>query len=118
MFGTIINGAMMMNNLGNIVQETWNDLPHHIKNIQLDTFVIMPDHIHGIINIVDSSVGAGSEPAPTEKCFGLPEIVRQLKTFSARRMKEWKRKIVDDVTVPCKRLSRVGEGHMQRRRKE
>jgi REP element-mobilizing transposase RayT len=88
MFGTIIDGVMMMNNLGNIVQKTWNDLPCHVKNIQLDMFVIMPDHIHGIINIVDSSVGAGSEPAPTGKCFGLPEIVRQLKTFSARRINQ------------------------------
>jgi REP element-mobilizing transposase RayT len=33
MFGTIIDGVMMMNNLGNIVQKTWNDLPCHVKNI-------------------------------------------------------------------------------------
>ena len=44
----------------------------------------MPNHVHGIIIIRD--VGAGSEPAPTTKRHGLPEIVRQFKTFSARRI--------------------------------
>jgi len=50
----------------------------------LDLFVIMPNHIHGIILIV----GAGLKPAPTDriKQYPLPEIVRGFKTFSARRI--------------------------------
>lgn len=50
-------------------------------------FVIMPDHIRGIMTICDliSKVWAGSEPAPTMGGNqGLPEIVRQLKTFSSK----------------------------------
>jgi REP element-mobilizing transposase RayT len=103
LFGTIRDGGMVLNDYGRIVQFTWNDLINHNDSIELGDFVIMPDHIHGIITICDSvsvgadpdMVGAGSEPAPTKpapttkpngKHHGLPEIVRQLKTFSAKRI--------------------------------
>jgi putative transposase len=87
-FGEIINNEMVLNNYGLIVNHTWNDLINHVADIELDSFVIMPNHIHGIIVIIDHLVGAGSEPAPTMKRHGIPEIVRQLKTFSARRINE------------------------------
>jgi putative transposase len=86
LFGEIVGEEMRLNEYGLIVQQTWQDLIHHIPDIELDEFVCMPDHIHGIIIILDSMVGAGSEPAPTEK--RLSEIVRQLKTFSAKRINE------------------------------
>ncbi len=99
LFGEVLDGAMRLNPFGELVQMTWHDLPHHVDDIVLDAFVVMPNHVHGIIMIVEPSVGAGSEPAPTEpaptpatdeptykKRHGLPEIVRQFKTFSARRI--------------------------------
>jgi putative transposase len=67
LFGEIVGEEMRLNEYGLIVQQTWQDLIHHIPDIELDEFVCMPDHIHGIIIILDSMVGAGSEPAPTEK---------------------------------------------------
>ena len=82
LFGEIIDGEMHLNEAGQIVVQTWQDLPNHISNVQLDAFVVMPNHVHGIIIITDragvvgsgsvgagsvgsGSVGAGSEPAPT-----------------------------------------------------
>ena len=100
LFGDVIGGKMRLNEFGEIVDLTWHDLPNHVAGILLDAFVVMPNHVHGIIVITDDntnvgagSVGAGSEPAPTEpahvnKRHGLPEIVRQLKTFSARRINQ------------------------------
>jgi putative transposase len=90
--GDIKDGVMIMNENGRAVESTWNDLPHHNRRMQIDEFVIMPNHIHGIIRIngiKPNTVGAGSEPAPTEtkhKQHGLSEIIRQFKTFSARRI--------------------------------
>jgi putative transposase len=107
LFGDIFVGAgsepapteraqMQLNEYGEIVKNTWEDLVNHVGNIELGEFVIMPNHIHGIIiiagkvSIGSRFVGAGSEPAPTtttkHKQHALPEIVRQLKTFSARRI--------------------------------
>ena len=68
LFGDVVDGAMRLNEFGEIVRLTWEDLPNHVANIVLDAFVVMPNHAHGIIFITDSvgDVGAGSEPAPTE----------------------------------------------------
>ena len=99
LFGSIEKTVMRENEFGEIVRECWNDLPRHYPSVKLDTFVIMPNHIHGIIIIVNDDhgggdVGAGFKPAPTKtktntpKRHGLSEIIRALKTFSARRINE------------------------------
>jgi putative transposase len=50
-FGNIIDGEMVLNNIGTIAYNTWLETPVIRKNIGLDVFVIMPNHIHGIIII-------------------------------------------------------------------
>lgn len=49
LFGKIDSGKMQLNEYGNIVQSAWEDLPNHYKDITLDGFVVMPNHVHGII---------------------------------------------------------------------
>jgi REP element-mobilizing transposase RayT len=91
-FGSIINGVMELSNSGIVVTETWLDLENHNPDIQLGEFVIMPNHVHGIIQIyepVNLELRAGRGPAPTnEKRTPLSEIMRQFKTFSAKRINE------------------------------
>jgi len=58
LFGKIEKGEMQMNDAGQMVEFTWADLPNHNPHIVLDEFVVMPDHVHGIILITD--IGAGS----------------------------------------------------------
>ena len=53
LFGRVVKGQMELNQYGNIVNQCWLDLPNHYKNIRLDAFVIMPNHVHGII-IIDN----------------------------------------------------------------
>ena len=89
LFGDVVDGEMHVNDAGEMVMRTWQDLPTHYGNIALDEFVIMPNHVHGIIVLCSGDVGAGFKPAPTEtKQYGLPEIVRALKTYSSRRINE------------------------------
>jgi REP element-mobilizing transposase RayT len=54
-FGDVVSGEMRLNLYGRIVHECWKALPDHFANIQLDEFIIMPNHVHGIVNIVDRS---------------------------------------------------------------
>ena len=82
-FGEIAGGEMRLNSFGKMVQTCWLDLPRHYPHVELDAFVIMPNHIHGIV--VLTYVGAGLKPAPTH---GLSEIIRGLKTFSSRRIND------------------------------
>ena len=51
-FGEIENDLMNLNNAGEIINECWHQIPEKYENIKLDDFVIMPNHIHGIIWIV------------------------------------------------------------------
>ena len=51
--GTIVDGAMCLSKSGQIVHGAWVDLPRHYTHIQLDEFCIMPNHVHGIIIILD-----------------------------------------------------------------
>lgn len=100
LFGTISASIMQLNDFGRIIEYTWRDLPSHIKNIALGEYVIMPNHFHGIIQILgkkfitETPVGASLEPALQHTGLEgnhretLSEIVRQLKTFSARRINE------------------------------
>jgi len=53
-FGEIINNQISLNGAGEIVWECWNDLPNHYPNLMLDEFIVMPNHIHGIIRIIDN----------------------------------------------------------------
>ena len=49
LFGEIINGEMQCNNIGEIAEQSWKKLPQHFSNIMLDEFVVMPNHVHGVI---------------------------------------------------------------------
>ena len=109
--GEVVNGIVSLSRAGGIVQEAWRNIPNHYPHVELDAFVIMPNHVHGIIILKcdDYLVGAGLRPAPTDgagigpaaglrrapttptptptsppKRHGLPEIVRAFKSFSAR----------------------------------
>jgi putative transposase len=111
-FGEIVNGEMRLNDAGRMLHAVWEDLPHHYAGIELDAFVVMPNHVHGIIFIV----GAGFKPAPTK--YGLPEIVRGFKTFSSRRINEsrgtpgtrvWQRNYYEHIIRNDESLDRIRE---------
>lgn len=53
-FGQIINGKMELSNAGVIANILWHDIPHHTKNVILGEFIVMPNHIHGILILNDS----------------------------------------------------------------
>ena len=85
-FGRVKEEKMNLNNYGEIVNQCWYELPKHYLNCSLDSFVIMPNHFHGIIVINNKNiVGNGFKPFPTH---GLSEIIRGFKTFSSRKINE------------------------------
>lgn len=50
---------MQPNELGEIVRSHWTKLLQHHAHLQLDAFIVMPNHIHGILIVTDTLVGAG-----------------------------------------------------------
>ncbi|MCD6595990.1 transposase [bacterium] len=52
-FGEITNGLMELSSIGKIADRYWREIPEHFPNVQLDEWVVMPNHVHGIIVIVE-----------------------------------------------------------------
>ena len=87
LFGEIVDGAMCLNQSGESIQRIWYELPNRYTNLDLDAFILMPNHLHGIVVLTDNAaVGAPlaapfpgrASPAPT-----LGGIVRTFKSISA-----------------------------------
>ncbi len=51
-----INEEMYLNEIGKIAEQFWADIPNHFQNVELGEFIIMPNHVHGIIIINESPV--------------------------------------------------------------
>jgi len=50
-FGEITHGAMILNGKGKMAERFWKEIPEHFPFIELDNFVIMPNHVQGILII-------------------------------------------------------------------
>jgi REP element-mobilizing transposase RayT len=86
LFGNAVDGEMRLNAFGRLVDAAWRALPEHYPHVDLDCFVVMPNHFHGIVALRPAQECAAEIHAG--KRHGLPEIVRAFKTFSARRINE------------------------------
>ncbi len=67
LFGEIVNEKMILNDAGKMVQNEWLKLPNRFKNIELHEFIVMPNHFHAILEIVEATVGATLVVAPNKK---------------------------------------------------
>ncbi|MFH0771891.1 MAG: transposase [Candidatus Omnitrophota bacterium] len=124
LFGSIENDKMILNEYGKIIKDTWLKIPAHFTNVDLDEYIIMSNHIHGIIQIVgarlprpnedinDNVIGRGN-PAPT-----LGQIIAYFKYKSTKQINEsrstpgrkiWQRNYYDHVIRNDKSLSNIRE---------
>jgi REP element-mobilizing transposase RayT len=58
LFGEVEDGEMRLNEFGEMVRGCWLAIPDHFPHVALDAFVIMPNHVHGIVWIVDATTDA------------------------------------------------------------
>jgi REP element-mobilizing transposase RayT len=97
LFGEVVDGGMRVNALGKIVQDCWEEIPVHFPNVVVDMFVVMPNHVHGIIiHEKEFSVVVGAQHAaplhapqqgmtPNVRPGSLRAIVRSFKSAVTRR---------------------------------
>jgi putative transposase len=111
-FGEIRNGKLIENEQMKICRACWFDLPNHYPNCILDEFIIMPDHIHAIIQINNGKLNSGDKKHP------LSEIIRAFKTFTARKINEyqntagktfWQRDYYEHIIRDKNALNRIRE---------
>ena len=107
---------MALNRHGEIVNSVWKEIPLHYPRVKTDVFNIMPNHIHGILNIQRPG-RADPRSAPTNQ-HPLSEIVRAFKAYSTRKINElrqlqgakvWQRGYYEHVIRSEEEFSRIGE---------
>ncbi len=77
-FGDVVDGVMYPNDAGRMVQTVWDELSVFYPDVDTDGFVVMPNHIHGIVVLV----GAGPRACPSPR--GHPETGQPPGTGQAR----------------------------------
>ena len=123
LFGEIVQQEMRLNDAGRIVEDEWFRTSVVRPNVELDAFVVMPNHIHGIICIVNDGRGTARR-APTMERFGhpihgsLPTIICAFKSAATKRVNErrgtpgapvWQRNYYEHVTRNESELNRIRE---------
>ena len=99
LFGKITGETMSLNQYGKIVQSCWEQIPRHFMRVQPVAFIVMPNHVHGIIIILDlhavgaqhavplrhgpqTRIEAFAQPVPGS----LPTIIRSFKSAATKRI--------------------------------
>ncbi len=111
-FGEIIDGKLILNPLGKIADLFWNEIPNHYKNAELDYYVIMPIHIHGII-IINYTAVTRHASSP-QKNLTLSDIIGSFKSAVTKRIHEtgyqnfsWQPRFYDRIIRNGKELYNV-----------
>jgi REP element-mobilizing transposase RayT len=123
LFGEIQKENMILNDYGKIVREIWEDLPTTIVDIDLDEYIIMPNHFHAII-IIDKSVKSTgfyeslniSHEKDRRKMI-LPKVVGKFKMLTAKAINQmrgtegkfWQRNYYEIIIRSEEDLHRIRE---------
>jgi len=90
LFGEILNGEMKLNNRGWKVVNHWEWLAKRYDYVSLDEFIVMPNHLHGIVvltKVDDASKVSGQEQSqPTHKRKPLGRLIGAFKTASTNQI--------------------------------
>lgn len=70
-FGKIKGGKMMLSDIGKIANGYWQKIPQHFPFVKLDEFIVMPNHIHGIVEINWDIIGNASLGVETQNIASL-----------------------------------------------
>jgi REP element-mobilizing transposase RayT len=86
--GKIVDGEIQLSRCGEIVSERWKWLGTRYSYVGLDTFVVMPNHFHGILNLNEVHVGNGRDHSLPDQVKSLWELVGAFKTTSSKQIHE------------------------------
>ncbi len=108
-FGKIQQGKMIMTNLGAIVLDLWLEIPKHFNMVSLDEYIVMPNHIHGIIVIDKNNLIVGNADLRSLQTkiktknirtkMLLSKIIHGFKSSVSRKINQtiWQRSFYDNI---------------------
>ena len=119
LFGRVRTAEMILNRFGEIARQCWTSIPSHFPHVRIDAFVVMPDHVHGILlfgaryprTAAIGRIGPGS----------LGAVVRSFTSAVASRINAlrgarvggiWQRNYFDQVIRNRDDLNQIGRAHV------
>ena len=127
LFGEIVDGEMILNPAGRMVEKCWLDIPKHFTHAVLHDYIIMPNHVHGIIELTDVVAGATNvraknfSPLSRQSQFRSPSktigsIVRGFKIGVTKWMRQntdifsvWQRNYYEHIIRNAKSYENIAE---------
>ena len=92
LFGEIIENKMELNYAGRLIEKCWKEIPEYYSGFELHGYIVMPNHIHGIIEIVDKAEEhlkiQGRDrtlPVQRQKQLSISELIQRYKTLTTNR---------------------------------
>jgi REP element-mobilizing transposase RayT len=118
-FGEIVNGQMQLSSIGKIVAEEWQKTEQIRENIELDEWIIMPNHIHAIVVIEDdkkNNVETHCNASLQINKNNLSYIIRGFKSSATKRIRtsghtdfSWQSRFYDHVIRNENSLEQIRE---------
>lgn len=126
-FGKAGSRIMCLNEFGEIARDLWVEIPTHFKEIGIDEFSVMPNHIHGILIIEEGMVGNAYMRSHQRNAFMhslqdktkmlLPKIIQQYKSSVTRKINsmqkdsrfDWQKSFYDHVIRSERSLESIRE---------
>jgi len=117
LFGGIVDGEMRLNDAGRMVRSMWEALPNWFPGMELDAFVVMPNHVHGIATLVGAGLALPEEKGAASSAPTLGDSVRAFKSLSAIRVNRllmragslWQRNYYEHVIRSDREMDRIRE---------
>jgi putative transposase len=81
--GEVLGEEIKLSLAGRVVADTWNRLPDFYPSVSLENFIVMPNHVHGIV-VLGEVLPTPEFPQPRK--HALSEIIRGFKSMSARKI--------------------------------
>lgn len=115
-FGEVAGGLVRLNEIGQIVADTWRWLPSRYPYVTLDEWCVMPNHLHGIVRLTTTDAMRGTAGSPEIRVKPVGRLVGAFKTSSTNRVNRmrgtpgaviWQRNFWDRVIRDEDELSRI-----------
>jgi len=107
LFGRVLDGEALLNAAGETVAGCWDEIPDHFSHVELDAFVVMPNHVHGVLLFGEES-GRADEPGRAGHARPLHVVVGSFKAAVSRRLGAvWQRSYWERVVRTEEELDQI-----------
>ena len=117
--GSITEACPDLSGEGSVVNDCWVEIPKHSVSVEIDEFIVMPNHLHGVLFLgaKETAVGA-THASPASRRRTLGTVIGAFKSASARRINElrgtpgaavWQRNYYEHVIRSEESLERIRE---------